>query len=116
METINDVVYHAPKKSFKDFEMKGLVEYHDLGNTLLLADVADNFQNLCFKIHDLYFKTQIDHARFFFYCLRLSFQAALKNSKLKLDLLTDNGMLLSLFRMGGSGAQKNVFNPFSTLV
>ena len=98
MENINDVVYHAPKKSFKDFEMKGLVEYHDLGNTLLLADVVDNFQNLCFKIHEL------DHARFF-YCLRLSFQAALKNSKLKLDLLTDIGMLLSLFRMGGGGGR-----------
>ena len=103
MENINDVVYHAPKKSFKDFEMKGLVEYHDLGNTLLLADVVDNFQNLYFKIHEL------DHARFFC-CLRLSFQAALKNSKLKLDLLTDIGMLLSLFRMGrGGGGSKSRF-------
>ena len=41
----------------KDFERGNLGKYHDLyvqSNTLLLADVFENFQNMCFEINELY--------------------------------------------------------------
>ena len=39
-----------------DFEIKKLGEYHNLyvqSNTLLLADVFENFQNMCYEIYEL---------------------------------------------------------------
>ena len=41
----------------KDFERRNLGKYHDLyvqSNTLLLADVFENFQNMFFEIYELY--------------------------------------------------------------
>ena len=43
-------------KEFKEFKLKHLVEYHDLyvqSDTLLLADVFENFRNMCIKVYDL---------------------------------------------------------------
>ena len=80
---------HA-KRVFKDFEIKILGEYHDFYNqsdTLLLADVFENFRNMCLKIYEL------DTAKFLS-VLRLAWQAALKKTQVKLNLLTDVDMLL----------------------
>ena len=44
------------KRVCKDFEIKKLGEYHDLyaqSDTLLLADVFEDFQNMCPKIDEL---------------------------------------------------------------
>ena len=44
------------KKSLKEFEIKNLGEYDDLyvqSDTFLLADVFENFRNMCLKIHEL---------------------------------------------------------------
>ena len=44
------------KKSLLSFEIKNLGEYHDLhvqSSTLLLADVSENFKNMCLKIYQL---------------------------------------------------------------
>ena len=56
MEDITDADYAHAKIVCKDFEIKNSREYHDLyvqGNTLLLADVFENFRNMCLKIYEL---------------------------------------------------------------
>ena len=48
MEDTTDADYVHPKRVCKDFEIKNLGEYHNLyvqSDTLLLADVFENFQN-----------------------------------------------------------------------
>ena len=65
---------------WEKFNEKNLGEYHDLylKSTLLLADVFQNFRNMCLKIH------QLDPAKFPS-ASRLAWQAALKNrSKVKI--------------------------------
>ena len=61
LEDITDADYSHAKRFCKDFELKKLGEYHDLyvqSNTLLLADVFANFQNMCLQMYEL------DPARF----------------------------------------------------
>ena len=44
------------QKESKNFEVRHLGEYHDLyvqNNPLLLADVFENFRNMCLEIYDL---------------------------------------------------------------
>ena len=56
MEDITDADYAHAKRVCKDFEIKNLGEYHDLyvqSDTLLLADVFENFRNMCLKIYEL---------------------------------------------------------------
>ena len=74
----------------KDFEIKNLVEYHDLfvqSNTLLLPDVIDNFKNMCLEIYEP------DPAKFLS-ASGLAWQSALNKTKVKLNLSTDIDMLL----------------------
>ena len=55
MEDIDADYAHA-KRVCKDFEIKNLGEYHDLyvqSDTLLLADVSENFRNMCIAIYKL---------------------------------------------------------------
>ena len=85
-----DTDYSHAKRVSKDFERKNLVEYHDFYvqiNTLLLSDVFENFRKMCLKIYEL------DPAKFLS-PPGLAWQAALKKTKAKLDLLTDIDMLL----------------------
>ena len=75
---------------FKKFKLKNLGEYHDLyvqSNTLLLADVFENFRNMCSKVYEL------DPAHFLS-LPGLAWQACLKKTNVKLKLLSDYGMLL----------------------
>ena len=60
---------------------------HDKSNTLLLADVFQNFRNICLEIYDIY-------SAKFLSAQGLAWQVALKKTKVKLDLLTDIHMLL----------------------
>ena len=90
MEDVTDADYAHAKGVCKDFEIKKLGEYHDLYvqiDTLLLADVFENFRNMCLKIYEL------DPGKFLL-TPGLAWQAALKKTKLKLDLLTNIDMLL----------------------
>ena len=53
MEDITDVDYRHAKRVFKSLNNKILGDYHDLyvqGDTLLLADVFENFRNKCIEI------------------------------------------------------------------
>ena len=59
MEDIIAADYVQAKRVCKDFEIKNLGEYHDFyvqSNTLLLADVFENFKNMSenIKIYELH--------------------------------------------------------------
>ena len=85
---------HA-KRVCKNFEIKNLAEYHDLcvqGNTLLLADVFQNFRNMCLEIYELDLAKSISAPG-------LAWQAAFKKAKVKLDLLTDIDMVLMVEKL-----------------
>ena len=56
MENIDDIDYRHGNNIFKRFFKKNLGEYHDLyvqSDTLLLADVFENFRKTCLKIYEL---------------------------------------------------------------
>ena len=79
---------HA-EKVWDVFEIRNLGEYHDLHvqtDTLLLADVFENFRNLCLE------KYQLDPSHFLS-APGLAWQACLKKT-VNLELLTDVDMLL----------------------
>ena len=70
--------------------MKNLGEYYDLyvqGDTLLIADVFENFRNLCLEIYELDLAIIISAPG-------LVCKAAVKMTKEKLNLLTDIDKLL----------------------
>ena len=80
---------HA-KRVYKEFNNKNLGDFHHSyvkGDTLLLADVFENFRNKCIKIHEL------DPAHFLS-ASRSAWEAALKKTKIELELLTNTDTLL----------------------
>ena len=90
MENIDYIDYRHGNNVFKKFKLKNLGEYHDLyvqSDTLLLADVFENFRNMCMKVYEL------DPAHFLS-LPGLAWQACLKKPNVKLELLTDYDMLL----------------------
>ena len=72
--------------------MKNQGEFHDLylkSDVLLLADVFENFRKMYLKIYELDpVKFSSSHG--------LAWQAALKKTEVKLELLTDVDMLLTV--------------------
>ena len=90
MEDITDVEYKHAKIVFKNLINKNLGDYHDLyvqSDTLLLADVFENFRHMCIKVYE------VDPTHFLS-APELAWQACLKKAEVKLELLTDVGMLL----------------------
>ena len=87
MEDITDVDHRQAKRVFKSLNNKNLGDYHDLSDTLLLADVFENFRNMCIKVYEL------DPAHFLS-TPGLSWQVCLKTAGVKLELFTDVDMLL----------------------
>ena len=56
MEDITDADYEHTKRVCKDFEIENLGQYHHLYvqiDTLLLANIFENFRNICLKIYEL---------------------------------------------------------------
>ena len=90
MENIDDIDYRHGNNVFKKFKLKNLGEYHNLyvqSDTLLLADVFENFRNMCIKVYEL------DPAHFLS-LPGLAWQECLKKTNVKLELLTAYDMLL----------------------
>ena len=90
MENIDDIDYRHCNNVFKRFELENLGDYHDLyvqSDTLLLADVFENFRDMCIKEYEL------DPAHFLS-LPGLGWQACLKKTNIELELLTDYDMLL----------------------
>ena len=88
MENIDDIDYRHGNNVFKKFKLKNLGECHDLyvqSDRLLLADVFENFRNMCIKVYEL------DPAHFLS-LPGLAREACLKKN-VKLELLTDYDML-----------------------
>ena len=72
------------------FKIKNLGEYHDLyvqSDTLLLSDVFEAFRKTCIKEYEL-------DPTYFVSAPGLSWEACLKLTKVKLELLTDLDMFL----------------------
>ena len=93
MENIEDIDYRNGNNVFKIFELKNLGEYHDLcvqSDTLLLADVFENFRNKCLEVYEL------DPANFLSLRGLLAWQVCLKKTNVELELLTDYDMLLMI--------------------
>ena len=90
MKNFNDINYSHGNNVFKQFKLKILGEYHDLyiqSDTLLLADVFENFRNMCIKVYEL-------NPAHFLSLPGLAWQACRKKTNVKLELLTDYDMLL----------------------
>ena len=52
LEDINNIDYRHANNVFKRFKLENLGDYHDLyvqSNKLLLADVFNNFRDMCIK-------------------------------------------------------------------
>ena len=90
MEDIDDIDYRHGSNVFKGFKLENLGDYHDVyvqSDTLLLADVFENFREMCIKDYEL------DPAHFLS-LPGLAWQACLKKTNIELELLTDYDMLL----------------------
>ena len=100
LEDITDEDYIHAQIVFEEFKLKNPGEYHDLyvqSDTLLLADVFENFRNKCIEIYEL------DPAHFLS-APGLAWQACLKKTKVELELLTNIDTLL----MGEKGSRGGI--------
>ena len=83
---------NAHEKLFQDFEIKDLEKCHGFfyqsdSDTLLLVDVFGNFWNMHLELYEL-------DPVMYLSAPGLASKAALKNTKVKLDFLTDTDVLL----------------------
>ena len=89
LEDITDKDYNHAQKVWEVFGINNL-EYHALYvqcDTLLLADVFEKFRDTCIEIYGL-------DPSYFYSAPGLAWQACLKKTDVKLELLTDYQMLL----------------------
>ena len=82
--------YNHAKKVWDLFKIKSLGEYHDLyvqADNAQLSDVFENFRYLCLKDFDL-------GPTYFVSTPSLAFEAMLKMTKVKIELMADIDMIL----------------------
>ena len=91
LEDITDKDYNHAQKVFEEY-CTDMGDYHDLyvqTDTLLLADVFEKFRDTCIEIYGL-------DPSHFLSAPGLAWQACLKKTEVKLELLTDYQMLLMI--------------------
>ena len=107
-QDILKVDYIHAQKIWKEFGMKTMKDYHDLYlelDVLLLADVFENFREVCmdnYKLDPAWYLTAPG----------LSWDAMLKSTGIKLDLLTDPDMLM-MVEAGTRGGVSMISNRYS---
>ena len=96
LENITKTDYAHASNVFKKFNINNFGEYHYLyvrSDTLLLADIFENFRQSCLKNYEL----DPEH---FISLPGLAWQACLKKTNVELELLTDYDMLEEGIRGG----------------
>ena len=104
---ISNKNYNRVLNVWNTFNMKIFKEYHELYNitdVLLLADVFENFRDLCLKIYGL-------DPVYYFTAPGLAWDACLKVTGVQLELLSDNNMLL-MFEKGIRGGISIISNRY----
>ena len=92
LEGISDEDYAHAQKLWNVFEIKSRGEYHDLyvqSDISFLADVFENFRNKCLETYEL-------DPIYFVSAPGLAWQACLKNTEVKLELITDYDVILMI--------------------
>ena len=92
---------------WNSFKMKTFKDYHKLyheTDVLLLADVFENFRNLCLKIYGL-------DPVYYYTAPGLAWDACLKMTNINLELLSDPNMLL-MFEKGIRGGISIISNRY----
>ena len=105
---ISDEDYAHAKKVFETFRCKNLADYPELfckSDVLLLADVFENFIDVCFG------KFQLDPAHYIT-APSLALDAMLKMTKVELELLTDPDMFL-FFEKGVRGGVSTITKRYA---
>ena len=104
---ITEKDYKHAGNVWNSFKMKTFKEYHELYNitdVLLLADVFENFRDLCLKIYGL-------DPVYYFTAPGLAWDACLKMTNIDLELLSDPNMLL-MFEKGIRGGISIISNRY----
>ncbi|XP_068691376.1 uncharacterized protein [Montipora foliosa] len=106
-EHISDDQYKHAQNVWNTFNLKNMGEYHDLylkSDILLLADVFENFRKTCLQ----YYKLDPCH---YFTSPGLSWDAMLKMTNIKLELMTDIDMF-QFIEKGMRGGTSYIANRY----